>query len=304
MEHSPSINLSVVDGDEVEDQRPLLPPRTLPQAQPCSPHCGMHPNISTSAEQAMWLESRAQAMANSPLYNGHLYVKPSPRCKRKGDKGGKERKCEKKSGGSKQSKERNHQCKGRNVLRERVTSFAEIPMSPCASPFKTTCRSHLDLRDIEERGRHASQISLELLERQSLPEIIITSKDDDLQRYNENLQYRQDPSQTKGLLPGAELQAPSSCPGPGPSPKTSPKHKADSKDDNYWKTHSIGWRLLHRRALFVRRQRLNDCALAVGLFGVVLMVMETELSWSVYSKVRDEQGADYGSLPFAIATSD
>lgn len=299
------MNLSVVDGDDVEDQRPLLPPRTLPQPQPCSPHCGMHPNISAPAEQAVWLDSRAQVMANAPLYNGHLYVKPSPRCKRRGDKG-KERKCEKKCG-SKQCKERNHQCKGRNAGAQRVTSFTDIPMSPCASPFKTICRSHLDLRDVEERGRHQSQISLEMHERQSLPEIIITSKDDDLQLYNEASQYRQDLSQAKGLLPGAELQAPSSCPGPGSSPKTSPKHKEDLKDANYWKTHSIGWRLLHRRALFVRRQRLNDCALAVGLFGVVLMVMETELSWSVYSKVRDgegggEQRVDYGPLPFTIIT--
>uniref|UniRef100_A0A8C5CM96 Calmodulin-binding domain-containing protein n=1 Tax=Gadus morhua TaxID=8049 RepID=A0A8C5CM96_GADMO len=46
----------------------------------------------------------------------------------------------------------------------------------------------------------------------------------------------------------------------------------------------IGWRLVRRRALFERRQRLNDCALAVGIFGVVVMVMETELSWGVYSK--------------------
>uniref|UniRef100_H3DJK0 Calmodulin-binding domain-containing protein n=1 Tax=Tetraodon nigroviridis TaxID=99883 RepID=H3DJK0_TETNG len=56
------------------------------------------------------------------------------------------------------------------------------------------------------------------------------------------------------------------------------------KDEAYWKSHSIGWRLLHRRALFLRRQRLNDCALAVAIFGVVMMVLETELSWSWYSK--------------------
>uniref|UniRef100_A0AAQ5ZZ04 Potassium channel domain-containing protein n=1 Tax=Amphiprion ocellaris TaxID=80972 RepID=A0AAQ5ZZ04_AMPOC len=84
----------------------------------------------------------------------------------------------------------------------------------------------------------------------------------------------------KGLLPGSE------CPSSSPtqSPQQSPKHKMDSKDDPYWRTHNIGWRLVHRRALFLRRQRLNDCALAVGIFGVVMMVMETELSWSVYSK--------------------
>uniref|UniRef100_A0A8C4GVV9 Calmodulin-binding domain-containing protein n=1 Tax=Dicentrarchus labrax TaxID=13489 RepID=A0A8C4GVV9_DICLA len=86
--------------------------------------------------------------------------------------------------------------------------------------------------------------------------------------------------EAKGLLPGAEC--PSSSPSPGPH--LSPKHKVDAKDDTYRKTHNIGWRLVHRRALFLKRQQLNDCALAVGLFGVVLMVMETELSWSIYSK--------------------
>uniref|UniRef100_A0A3B4XRG2 Small conductance calcium-activated potassium channel protein 1-like n=1 Tax=Seriola lalandi dorsalis TaxID=1841481 RepID=A0A3B4XRG2_SERLL len=118
-------------------------------------------------------------------------------------------------------------------------------------------------------------------DRQSLPEIIITSKDDDPQPHNETSQYHQDLPEAKGLLPGAECPSPN----PGPSPQLSPKHKIDGKDDNYWKTHSIGWRLLRRRSLFLRRQRLSDCALAVGIFGVVMMVMETELSWSVYSKL-------------------
>uniref|UniRef100_A0A8D2ZMP8 Calmodulin-binding domain-containing protein n=1 Tax=Scophthalmus maximus TaxID=52904 RepID=A0A8D2ZMP8_SCOMX len=140
MEHSPSLNLSVVSGDEVEDQRPLLPPRIAPPPQACPPQCGIHHTVHTSAD---------------------------------------------------------HTC-------------------------------------------------------------------------------GQDPSQTRGPLPGAE------CPGPDPSP--SPKHQMDSKDEQYWKTHSIGWRLVRRRALFLRRQQLSDCALVVGIFGVVMMVMETELSWSVYSK--------------------
>uniref|UniRef100_A0A8C3G4X1 Calmodulin-binding domain-containing protein n=1 Tax=Cyclopterus lumpus TaxID=8103 RepID=A0A8C3G4X1_CYCLU len=99
---------------------------------------------------------------------------------------------------------------------------------------------------------------------------------------------RQDLTEAEGRLPGGE------CPNakPNPNSQTSPKHKEDAKDDtkedtkddSYWKTHNIGWRLVHRRALFLRRQRLNDCALAVGIFGMLLMVMETELSWSVYSK--------------------
>ncbi|XP_044027573.1 small conductance calcium-activated potassium channel protein 1-like isoform X2 [Siniperca chuatsi] len=286
MEHSPSMNLSVVDGDEVEDQRPLLPPRMVPPPQPCSPQCGIHQNIQTSADHTVWLD-RTQAMATTPLYNGHLYVTPSPRSNRRGDKG-KEKKCEKRSGGSRQNpahKQHNHQCKARNAgshgLQEKVTSFTDIPVSPCRSPFKSPCRSHLDIKDVEGRGRRKSgNVSLEMHDRQSLPEIIITSKDDDFQPHNETSQYRQDLSEAKGLLPGVEGPSPS----PSPSSHPSPKHKVDAKDDPYWKTHNIGWRLVHRRALFLRRQRLNDCALAVGIFGVVMMVTETELSWSVYSK--------------------
>lgn len=284
MEHSPSMNLSVVDGDEVEDQRPLLPQRMVPPAQTCSPQCGIHHTVQTSADHTVWLD-RTQAMATSPLYNGHLYVAPSPRSSRRGDKTkGKEKKFDKKSGGTKQNKERNHQCKGKNShrLQEKVTSFTDVPISPCGSPYTGPCRSHLDVQDVEDRGhRKSGNVSLEMHDRQSLPEIIITSKDDDLQPH-EMSQYHQDQPESKGLLPGAE------CPGPdpSPSPQPSPKRKSDSKDDHYWKTHSIGWRLVRRRALFLRRQRLSDCALAVGLFGVLMMVMETELSWSVYSKVR------------------
>uniref|UniRef100_A0A3Q3NL32 Small conductance calcium-activated potassium channel protein 1-like n=1 Tax=Labrus bergylta TaxID=56723 RepID=A0A3Q3NL32_9LABR len=113
-------------------------------------------------------------------------------------------------------------------------------------------------------------------DRQTLPEIIITSRDDDFQPHSDTTQYHQDLQEARGLLPRAERS--SQSPSPPPSPK-------DDKDESYWKTHNIGWRLLRRRSLFLRRQRLNDCALAVGMFGMVLMVMETELSWSVYSKL-------------------
>ncbi|XP_023265588.1 small conductance calcium-activated potassium channel protein 1-like isoform X1 [Seriola lalandi dorsalis] len=285
MEHSPSMNLSVVDGDEVEDQRPLLPLRMVPPPQACSPQCGIHHTVQTSADHTVWLD-RTQAMATSPLYNGQLYVASSPRSNRRRDKAkGKEKKCEKRSGCSKQNKERNHQCKAKNTgshrLQEKVTSFTDIPISPCGSPFQGPCRSFVDVQDVEGRGRcRPGIVSLEMHDRQSLPEIIITSKDDDPQPHNETSQYHQDLPEAKGLLPGAECPSPN----PGPSPQLSPKHKIDGKDDNYWKTHSIGWRLLRRRSLFLRRQRLSDCALAVGIFGVVMMVMETELSWSVYSK--------------------
>ncbi|XP_037650315.1 small conductance calcium-activated potassium channel protein 1-like isoform X1 [Sebastes umbrosus] len=286
MEHSPSMNMSVVDRDDVEDQRPLLPPRMVPPPQACSAQCGIHHTVHTSAEHPVWLD-RTQAMATTPLYNGHLYVAPSPRSNRRVDKG-KGKKCEKRSAGSRQNpthKECNHQCQakkaGAHRLQEKVTSFSDVPISPCGSPFRGPCRSHLDVKDVEGRARRKSgNVFLEMHNRQSLPEIIITSKDDDFQSHNETFQHRQDLTEGKGFLPGAECP----CPNPNPNSQTSPKHKEDDKDDSYSRTHNIGWRLVHRRALFLRRQRLNDCALAVGIFGMVLMVTETELSWSVYSK--------------------
>ncbi|XP_070599187.1 small conductance calcium-activated potassium channel protein 1 isoform X2 [Erythrolamprus reginae] len=46
----------------------------------------------------------------------------------------------------------------------------------------------------------------------------------------------------------------------------------------------VGHRLGHRRALFEKRKRLSDYALIFGMFGIVVMVTETELSWGIYSK--------------------
>lgn len=286
MEHSPSMNSTVVDGDEPEDHRPLLPPRMVPP-QAYSPQCGPHHTVQTSIDHTVWLD-RTQAMATTPLYNGHLYVTATPRSSRRREKTkGKEKKYEKRPQNP-GTKERNQQSKakyhGSNRLQETVTSFTDVPISPCGSPFKGHSRSNLDIRDVEGRGcRKSGNVSLEMHDRKSLPEIIITSKDDNVQQQPHKApQFHQRPGETRGPLPGAKLFRRS----PSPSPQHSPRRKEDAKKDSYWRTHNIGWRLVRRRALFLRRQRLNDCALAVGLFGVFMMVMETELSWSIYSKVR------------------
>ncbi|XP_032903100.1 small conductance calcium-activated potassium channel protein 1 [Amblyraja radiata] len=50
------------------------------------------------------------------------------------------------------------------------------------------------------------------------------------------------------------------------------------------KSPNIGHKLGHRRALFEKRKRLSDYALIFGMFGIVVMVTETELSWGVYTK--------------------
>ncbi|XP_072453289.1 small conductance calcium-activated potassium channel protein 2 isoform X2 [Notamacropus eugenii] len=50
------------------------------------------------------------------------------------------------------------------------------------------------------------------------------------------------------------------------------------------KNQNIGYRLGLRRALFEKRKRLSDYALIFGMFGIVVMVIETELSWGAYDK--------------------
>ncbi|XP_012584291.1 PREDICTED: small conductance calcium-activated potassium channel protein 1 isoform X1 [Condylura cristata] len=50
------------------------------------------------------------------------------------------------------------------------------------------------------------------------------------------------------------------------------------------KSPNVGHRLGHRRVLFEKRKRLSDYALIFGMFGIVVMVTETELSWGVYTK--------------------
>ncbi|XP_061449217.1 small conductance calcium-activated potassium channel protein 2 [Rhineura floridana] len=68
-------------------------------------------------------------------------------------------------------------------------------------------------------------------------------------------------------------------PGGGGSQTNSGGGKSSKK-----KNQNIGYKLGHRRALFEKRKRLSDYALIFGMFGIVVMVIETELSWGAYTK--------------------
>ncbi|XP_029774791.1 small conductance calcium-activated potassium channel protein 1 isoform X5 [Suricata suricatta] len=81
-------------------------------------------------------------------------------------------------------------------------------------------------------------------------------------------------------------------PSPG-SPRGQPQDQEEEEDDeedeaggrrDSGKAPNVGHRLGHRRALFEKRKRLSDYALIFGMFGIVVMVTETELSWGVYTK--------------------
>lgn len=51
------------------------------------------------------------------------------------------------------------------------------------------------------------------------------------------------------------------------------------------KTKDISYRLGQRKALFGKRKLLSDYALVCGMFGIIVMVVETELSREFYAKV-------------------
>ncbi|XP_054434694.1 small conductance calcium-activated potassium channel protein 1 isoform X1 [Pteronotus mesoamericanus] len=95
--------------------------------------------------------------------------------------------------------------------------------------------------------------------------------------------------------PGLQVVVAKNEPGqlsPG-SPRGQPQDQEEEEDDEEdeageqrgpGKPSSAGHRLGHRRALFEKRKRLSDYALIFGMFGIVVMVTETELSWGVYTK--------------------
>lgn len=51
------------------------------------------------------------------------------------------------------------------------------------------------------------------------------------------------------------------------------------------KSKDISYRLGQRKALFGKRKQLSDYALVCGMFGIIVMVIETEMSRGFYSKV-------------------
>lgn len=63
--------------------------------------------------------------------------------------------------------------------------------------------------------------------------------------------------------------------GPTPNDKCTVKQKPN-----------VGYRLGRRKALFEKRKRISDYALVMGMFGIIVMVIENELSSAgVYTKV-------------------
>jgi len=59
-----------------------------------------------------------------------------------------------------------------------------------------------------------------------------------------------------------------------------------SQDKSDKQKPNVGYRLGRRKALFEKRKRISDYALVMGMFGIIVMVIENELSSAhVYEKV-------------------
>ncbi|KAM6106405.1 small conductance calcium-activated potassium channel protein 3 isoform 1-T1 [Pterocles gutturalis] len=152
------------------------------------------------------------------------------------------------------------------VHRRDSNPFTEIAMSSCkysGGVMKPLSRLSASRRNLIEAEPEAQP--LQLFGTAGPPEIVVSREDNHA------------PAAGTGTGTAVGSRRPDRPPGPRPAPGAfakGPKRKAQN----------IGYRLGHRRALFEKRKRLSDYALIFGMFGIVVMVIETELSWGLYSK--------------------
>ncbi|KAG5856423.1 hypothetical protein ANANG_G00007800 [Anguilla anguilla] len=233
---------------------PLASAQQLPPAVPNALHPASTPLSSCLGSQ------HSLSGENSPVYNALFYSSHSPSTERE--------------------RERERACKHRQasplVHRRDSNPFTEIAMSSCKysggvmKPLSRLSASRRNLiesdsgsdtkeggapgRDREKEGGAAPP---QQGQTQNPPEIVISSKEDS--------SYSYDLDTTSNQM--------------------SIYHQNHNLSESRGrKNQNIGYKLGHRRALFEKRKRLSDYALIFGMFGIVVMVIETELSWGVYSK--------------------
>ncbi|XP_030743720.2 small conductance calcium-activated potassium channel protein 3 [Echinops telfairi] len=150
------------------------------------------------------------------------------------------------------------------VHRRDSNPFTEIAMSSCKysggvmKPLSRLSASRRNLIEAEPEGQ-----PLQLFSPSNPPEIIISSREDN--HAQQTLLHH--PNATHNHQHAGTTASSTTFP------------KANKR-----KNQNIGYKLGHRRALFEKRKRLSDYALIFGMFGIVVMVIETELSWGLYSK--------------------
>ncbi|KAM5193053.1 small conductance calcium-activated potassium channel protein 2 [Mantella aurantiaca] len=142
--------------------------------------------------------------------------------------------------------------------RRESNPFTEIAMSSCRynggvmRPLSNLSASRRNLHELDSESQPLQPVSSS-----AAPEIVVSKPE-----HNSN-----------NLVPYSGGGSSSSGQAAGGNNKSGKK-----------KNQNIGYKLGHRRALFEKRKRLSDYALIFGMFGIVVMVIETELSWGAYDK--------------------
>ncbi|XP_036395290.1 small conductance calcium-activated potassium channel protein 2 [Megalops cyprinoides] len=284
---------------------PSLPPAGLPklplasaqQLPPAIPNA-LHP---TSTPLSSCLGSQHSLSGeNSPVYNALFYSSHSPSTERERER----------------DRERERACKHRQasplVHRRDSNPFTEIAMSSCKytggvmKPLSRLSASRRNLIESDsgsdtkeggvpgrdrEKEREGGPAPPQQSQPQNPPEIVISSKEDSPYGYdfdatsNQMSIYHQNHalSESRGALGSSGGVGSTGNSRGGGGSGASGGGTATSKATKR-KNQNIGYKLGHRRALFEKRKRLSDYALIFGMFGIVVMVIETELSWGVYSK--------------------
>uniref|UniRef100_A0A3B3BPS9 Potassium intermediate/small conductance calcium-activated channel, subfamily N, member 3 n=1 Tax=Oryzias melastigma TaxID=30732 RepID=A0A3B3BPS9_ORYME len=238
---------------------PSLPPASLPKLPLSS--SGTHPPTPipnalhpTSTPLSSCLGSQHSLSGeNSPVYNALFYSSHSPSMEREKDR---ERDRDRDRGSK-------HRQASPLVHRRDSNPFTEIAMSSCKytggvmKPLSRLSASRRNLIESESSRHDRQRDAPSACSVTHPPEIVISSKED-------------------STYPRGGRQAGVGAASTGARGSTS---KAPKR-----KNQNIGYKLGHRRALFEKRKRLSDYALIFGMFGIVVMVIETELSWGVYSK--------------------
>ncbi|XP_052000435.1 small conductance calcium-activated potassium channel protein 2-like [Xyrauchen texanus] len=268
---------------------PKLPLSTTPQLSTPIPNA-LHPT-STPLSSCLGSQHSLSGEA-SPVYNALFYSSHSPSTERE--------------------RERERGCKHRQasplVHRRDSNPFTEIAMSSCKysggvmKPLSRLSASRRNLiesdsgSDTKEGGASAGQVTAPSSQHsqsqsQNPPEIVISSKEDPPYAHTYELDasanqmsiYHQNHalSESRGMLGmgGMPVGGTNGRRGGAVGVVGRTASKATKR-----KNQNIGYKLGHRRALFEKRKRLSDYALIFGMFGIVVMVIETELSWGVYNK--------------------
>ncbi|KAG8598142.1 hypothetical protein GDO81_002510 [Engystomops pustulosus] len=150
--------------------------------------------------------------------------------------------------------------------RRESNPFTEIAMSSCRynggvmRPLSNLSASRRNLHELDSESQPLQPVSSSAAA--AAPEIVVSKPE-----HNSN-----------NLVPYSGQAA--ACTGTGHSSGGSCSGSKSGKKKNQ----NIGYKLGHRRALFEKRKRLSDYALIFGMFGIVVMVIETELSWGAYDK--------------------